>query len=654
MFLILAFFFILSSCDYTESIFKLLDLMDGEYVEKTTNFSVFPIPSWSEKEGLYRSYIHFNIIGEGEIETNLRRTFRIPDSNMFVTNFISIIKLELYELYKEKYSLNTTQFARSLSAFDWFQDKMYKEGTAIYRFWPMYEQDNLWVSYPANLAEPLSYFPDAVSFVEFVCKILRLDKCEGVVEEIAHEMGHMIDAFKIPADIDDSFCNLGLGGLLTKLKDDFPDSYKQFYDYNQQFSPLFDLVEQYSWKPFKANPSSSYTDDERIDPRTYMFSHEFFSEVKTFIDHKNEIKNKEEVSICQYFNIISEVKETSQIHLPGTWILDTTLCEKYFGYEAIPFNINNVDVNVITNFLFGLTYFFLYNDPQETQKYLTPELIDLYTSTASYIVWCTVNSRVRERPDIGLTYYPSLYDFYWFFTRITFLLNNYPKEKEFPFPEMESIASVFLNVSQNEITKEIFDLVNSTYVGYCYWDDFLGDYGGIERGEDRLFSTGLAVSALLDAWTKETEDGTSKRIWRDGVTKQIKDTIFEGLEFINDHIFKGDALVENAFFSGSTRGVLTLPFFYPANYYKYLNGSSLPSTTWPPQDQSLLTDDLVAAVEGIVNDDEYNQWKKLKFFGMVPPDYNTGFDTTFPYWSSPALTYAISMIAMAKYESIQG
>ena len=34
-----------------------------------------------------------------------------------------------------------------------------------------------------------------------------------------------------------------------------------------------------------------------------------------------------------------------------------------------------------------------------------------------------------------------------------------------------------------------------------YWEEFLGNYGKKERNEDALFSTALALNALLDTWT---------------------------------------------------------------------------------------------------------------------------------------------------------
>jgi hypothetical protein len=35
----------------------------------------------------------------------------------------------------------------------------------------------------------------------------------------------------------------------------------------------------------------------------------------------------------------------------------------------------------------------------------------------------------------------------------------------------------------------------------CFWDEFLGNYADKVRGEDRIFSTGLALNILLDTWT---------------------------------------------------------------------------------------------------------------------------------------------------------
>ncbi len=47
-------------------------------------------------------------------------------------------------------------------------------------------------------------------------------------------------------------------------------------------------------------------------------------------------------------------------------------------------------------------------------------------------------------------------------------------------------------------------LSSKLFQSWCGWasrDDFLGDYNGQALGEDRLFSTALAINALIDIWT---------------------------------------------------------------------------------------------------------------------------------------------------------
>ena len=36
-----------------------------------------------------------------------------------------------------------------------------------------------------------------------------------------------------------------------------------------------------------------------------------------------------------------------------------------------------------------------------------------------------------------------------------------------------------------------------------YWEGFLGNYDGVNRGEDRIFVTSLAVNALIDVFTQK-------------------------------------------------------------------------------------------------------------------------------------------------------
>src|SRR5690554_4175927 len=119
---------------------------------------------------------------------------------------------------------------------------------------------------------------------------------------------------------------------------------------------------------------------------------------------------------------------------------------------------------------------------------------------------------------------------------------------------------------------------------WIFWDEFLGvndTFFGrpVNRAEDRLFSTSMAVNALMDTWT--VSDDTCKLKFIPTVPTQVKQTIENAVKFLRENILSGELLKENSFFSGSMKGLSSLPFAYPANFRKYLNGT-VPPPNPPP------------------------------------------------------------------------
>lgn len=49
-------------------------------------------------------------------------------------------------------------------------------------------------------------------------------------------------------------------------------------------------------------------------------------------------------------------------------------------------------------------------------------------NVTNLLAWAIESNIINIRTDLALTYYPSVYDFYWFVARNVFLLNN-NKEK---------------------------------------------------------------------------------------------------------------------------------------------------------------------------------------------------------------------------------
>ena len=107
-------------------------------------------------------------------------------------------------------------------------------------------------------------------------------------------------------------------------------------------------------------------------------------------------------------------------------------------------------------------------------------------------------------------------------------------------------------------------------------DDFLGDYGQVERGEDRLFSTALAINMLIDVWSvpstydlarcSSTAGGVlivygwgdsngsgCKLQWARDVPEIIAPLVSGGIAYLRRYLLSGEFELGNAFFSGSMK-----------------------------------------------------------------------------------------------------
>ncbi len=136
-------------------------------------------------------------------------------------------------------------------------------------------------------------------------------------------------------------------------------------------------------------------------------------------------------------------------------------------------------------------------------------------------------------------------------------------------------------------------------------DDFLGDYGGKVRGEDRLFSTALGINTLLDIWTVVSSSSSGygaililfilcvliilimiiprlvqryscKLNWSEDVTPEVKNIVVGGIQFLSNELFSGKYQLNNAFFSGSMKTASTDPFAFPGTYSCYRHANTNP------------------------------------------------------------------------------
>lgn len=82
------------------------------------------------------------------------------------------------------------------------------------------------------------------------------------------------------------------------------------------------------------------------------------------------------------------------------------------------------------------------------------------------------------RPDLALTYYPSVYNFYWFVARNVKYLNQF--KDMIKYPEQEECRQLLTNIMRTEGTKQLLQLAKKDGDD-VYWEQFLGIYGKKDR-----------------------------------------------------------------------------------------------------------------------------------------------------------------------------
>lgn len=246
-------------------------------------------------------------------------------------------------------------------------------------------------------------------------------------------------AFQIPADFDDTFVNIGLGSLLKTFQGLSHQPYLSWLSNNTNISSAV-----YALKKYAYNPLSEDLDRNCIDPRSYFYLRNFLHEV---------LQDRQD-----------------QLLLVPTWIDDISQSRStyYKGY-SMPFNINNVDLTVSANVIYGLTSGVL-SDLQDPKSWFDEEVQTIYDNTTLLIAY-EISHNFSSRPDLALTYYPSMYNFYWFISRVLNLLNSYGS---LPYPVLERAKERLNKALREDVTSDLLKRAK-TEKNQMYFDDFLGD-----------------------------------------------------------------------------------------------------------------------------------------------------------------------------------
>ena len=247
-----------------------------------------------------------------------------------------------------------------------------------------------------------------------------------------------LDAFKIPADFDDTFVNIGFGSLLAKYGVTSSGPYQAWRSNNSNLVRAFEALKLYAYRPLSGN-----IDSDLIDPRSFYYLREYLYPV-----HENN----------------------QPAAFVATWVQNIT--EDFVNFKKnyrMPFNVNNIDLTVGANTVYGISAAALSNLTNDSQ-WFDPELQMIYENTTDLIAWC-IERNLSGRPDLALTYYPAVFNFYWFTARTLNLLTS---ASSLPFPVMERVKLRLSDALRGPATTSILNRV--TLDGeLAYFDDFLGD-----------------------------------------------------------------------------------------------------------------------------------------------------------------------------------
>ena len=132
----------------------------------------------------------------------------------------------------------------------------------------------------------------------------------------------------------------------------------------------------------------------------------------------------------------------------------------------MPFNLNNVDLTVSANVLYGITAAALSNWTLGTlDGQMYSDIVDMLIYELSH--------NFTNRPDLALTYYPSKFVFFWFTSRTLQLLKAASLSRKLPFSRMDDALYDLESYLRSNFTDALLkEAIHDESV--AYYDDFLG------------------------------------------------------------------------------------------------------------------------------------------------------------------------------------
>jgi hypothetical protein len=448
------------------------------------------------------------------------------------------------------------------------------------------------------------------------------------------------------SDFDDTAANIAIGSLLKIRARDFPEAYHEWRRLNQEMHSFSRTLKHYLYRPFHSDPELNM-----IEPQSYYFLHPFLIEMQRNAQKSNR-------SLKDYGLIV-------------TWLWRQDEAWQTNGERLIPWGVNNVDLSVVANVIYGISLSLVAN-LMESSDWFDADLRKIYVDNSQLLAYHLRNRRTLLRPDIGLKYYPSTHSHVYFLARTYALLSSVPQH---PFPEMAVVRDLLWEALRSTGTDFLLE-TSINEQNTAYWDGILGQkdtaWLGMQDynpGDDRIFTTAISTNALLNIWGEPMlaahEPDADPRNDRDHCLRWRKDTpptvihlVMDAVQFLHENILSSKYMKMSVFFSGGLEGLSTMPFSYPSNVMQFFNGSFIPNPPgirWETVRDAFYKPSFFAGVRGIIPDAQYRKLLQQSWFLdlPVPEDKSDWSASPIPwlFWNSDAITYAHTYAALSKYLS---
>lgn len=424
-----------------------------------------------------------------------------------------------------------------------------------------------------------------------------------------------------PPDVTSSFANLAFGALLRKGGKSYSAAFQVWENANKNYSLLTKHASTFAYKP-----SAEDVNVNIIDSRTYH-------------------------NLAGYLGNASLSEMIQNAHLLTNWIPQTSKDGRLeYGASVLP-QFNCVDLFGTATFLHAVTLSILQNMALSDDS----SLMNLYRSNLDLVIWILTNEN-NDTLEMMMTSHPSVYQFYWQLARVISEAEQARLQNVTHYKKLEEFHDKY-KLIRSRVTTAILTAVQDGGLNaadgrpLAYADDFLGASDVDEQGKakpsgsDRLFSTATAVNCLLSAWT--TDGGGNKLKYLNDTPDDVKLAVTRLVNFVIIYANTGGVSLMNAFYSRVDKHCDNLRYWFPSNKIVTRDGKDFTGSDPSPE--------VLFGMRGTVTTDEYRKMlEETRFEHKLPQSMPVMSNPAaiFMFWSSPAYTQAVSLLAMAQASNL--